>query len=197
MKNFILGPIPGSGIRAALALAVLLFPHIATAGVDECTLLVPHEVASAATKKFPRFRMPTSMDYRAADGSQKASQEEGGCMGIVTGRFDRSGRPGYLIGMASKTDRTGAVVIALPKGKGWRVELLDEWNDDRAPLFVASGGPGEYKRADALGGPVDSAKGEVLEFTCKNDVAIFGAIRSKLAAFCRKGSRWSHAWVSN
>ena len=178
------------------ALILLFVPMATTAGADHCSGLVRADAAKAAAANSPGFRMPLSTDNLAEDVEYNISNRGSGCLGVARGDFDGNGKQDYLIALTSRTGPGVAIVVVLRRKNGWSVERLNELAEGRSRLFVEASPPGKYEMTQTLDVPL-SEPGEVLAFTCKQSVAVFGATESSAVAYCRVGSSWQHVWISD
>lgn len=179
-----------------LTIALLLLLTLpAAAAEDACRMQIPASLQVALSKAFPRFRAPLAADNLPNDNEWDLNNGGKECLGVAIGDFDGDAASDVLLGLTSLHEPGGLVVVALARGKTWRLHPLDEWPYGRATLYVSTAEPGSYERTESSDGPLEPGEVDVLE--CPHAVAIFGQIDSSGVAYCYNHEKWLHAWVSD
>jgi len=178
----------------AMVAVVLIFCASHAHGVDSCKLQIPSSLAVALGKGFPKFRAPLSSDNLAENIELDMKEGGKGCLGVATADFDGDGVKDYLLGLTALRGSGALIVVALSRGKAWKLQALSEWPEDRDRLYVAVGKPGVYRRTEALHGSFEP--GEVDPMTCRHSAATFGAIEASRVAYCYNNRIWQHVWIS-
>lgn len=181
-------------MRAIAAAALILFAGPAL-GADSCEVQIPAALKVALGKAFPKFRAPMATDNLAEDIEWALKEGRNGCLGVAIADFDGDGTKDLLLGLTALKGSGAVIVVALARGKNWKLETLDEWSSDRNRLYVAADKPGVYRRTEALDGPLEP--GEINPLRCLHSVAIFGATESSGVAYCYNKQTWKHVWISD
>jgi hypothetical protein len=179
-------------IAVAAILIMLAGPIFAA---DSCEAQIPSSLKVALSKAFPKFRAPLATDNLAEDIEWDLKEGRKGCLGVAVADFDGDGTKDLLLGLTALRGSGALIVVALARGKNWKLETLNEWPEGRSRLYVAADKPGVYRRTEALDGPLEP--GEVNPLTCRHWVAIFGATESSGVAYCYNNHRWQHVWISD
>jgi hypothetical protein len=132
--------------------------------------------------------LPEDIEWDLKEGGK-------GCLGVAIADFDGDGTKDLLLGLTALKGSGARIVVALTRGKNWKLETLDEWSKDRNRLYVAADKPGVYRRTEALDGPLE--EGEVSLLKCLHAAAIFGATESSGVAYCYDNQNWQHVWISD
>jgi len=181
-------------MRAITAAALTLFAGPAL-GADSCQVQIPASLKVALAKAFPKFRAPIATDNLAEDIEWDLKEGRNGCLGVAIADFDGDGARDLLLGLTALKGPGALIVVALARGKSWKLETLDEWSRDRNRLYVAADKPGVYRRTEALDGPLEP--GEIDPLRCLHSAAMFGATESSGVAYCYNNHRWQHVWISD
>ena len=177
-----------------LASVFLLFAA-SVAAVDSCRRAMPPSLVTAIEKAYPAFRMPREMDNQARDVEYDRQSGGSGCLGVASADFDGDGVNDWLLGLSATQGDAALVVLALAHGKHWQLHVLSKWTHGRDRLYVEAGGPGIYRRSEALDGPVSGD--EVMMLDCAHVAAVFGAVESTGTAWCPVRRSWRHVQFSD
>ena len=166
----------------AISTAVLMLLGAPGIAADPCEVQIPSSLKVAVGKAFPNFRAPLSTDNLAEDIEWDLKEGRKGCLGVAIADFDGDGTKDFLLGLTALRGSGALVVVALARGKNWKLETLSEWPEGRDRLYVAVDKPGVYRRTEALDGPLEP--GEIDPLRCLHSAAVFGATESSGVAYC-------------
>jgi hypothetical protein len=180
-------------LAQALAFLMLLACKQATAG-DSCGPIFPPALRVAVEKQFPGYRLPAQTANNADDVQYNLAHGGTGCLGAVSGDFDRDGHQDVAFLAESGADVF--LMAALWRKQGWVVQKL--WlageSSLRSRLYVDVAGSGKY---DDLGLTDELEPGQVNSFLCESQVIVTGMTESTVVAFCKGESGWVHVWISD
>jgi len=179
----------------AISTALLMLLGAPGIAADPCEVQIPSSLKVAVGKAFSKFRAPLSTDNLAEDIEWDLKEGRKGCLGVAIADFDGDGTKDFLLGLTALRGSGALVVVALARGKNWKLETLSEWPEGRDRLYVAVDKPGVYRRTEALDGPLEP--GEIDPLRCLHSAAVFGATESSGVAYCYNNHRWQHVWVSD
>lgn len=162
---------------------------------DSCEVQLPSALKVALVKAFPKFRAPLATDNLAEDIEWDLKEGRNGCLGVAVADFDGDGTKDLLLGLTALKGSGALILVALARGKDWKLEPLNEWPEGRDRLYVAPNKPGVYRRTEALDGPLEP--GEIDPLTCSHSAAVFGATESSGVAYCYNNQKWQHVWISD
>lgn len=190
-------------IAALLCIALALSPRAAlAAGADACIAAVPASLVQPLRAKFPGYRLPTRSDEardlpKAAFDSLRRSCVNG-CVYVAAGDFDGSGRKGFALLLARDTPSTEArpvrLVVARREGSQWSIEELPAWCSGIGGCYVASVGPGTYRRSTSMSPPTEP--GDRMSLTLKRGGIASGTVEATSVVYSREGARWVYVWTS-
>ncbi len=162
---------------------------------DSCAVQIPSSLEVPLHNAFAKFRAPLSTDNLAGDIEWDLNAGRSGCLGVASADFDGDGTRDLLLGLTALSGSGALIVVALARGKNWKLETLDAWPAGRSRLYVAVGKPGVYQRTEALGGALEPCEMDPL--TCSHSAALFGATESTGVVYCYDNVKWQHVWIAD
>jgi hypothetical protein len=183
-------------MKYIIALTSLVLASPVYASSDRCSGKMPQELARVLVQKNADYRLPRESDNLKEDVAYNVSQKGTGCLAIATADFDGNGHADYLVALPAKDSKATLVMVALRRGRSWRLEPLTTWPDSQGRVFVEAHHAGLFEKTEALEGPVSEA-GEVLSMRCHHKTAVFGFTESSAVAYCWHQDKWQHVWISD
>ena len=173
-------------------------------GLDPCEQKLPSSLRAEFAKRFVGYRQIRVSDYEPAT-VESEKQYHGGspCIAAEGGDFDGNHEQDFVF-LAVKPSERLIAVVALRKGKTWRMEELwdlgiDPNSDHLGCCYANVLPPGRYENVyGTTPDPTEPPeRNERLEYTSTRQAPVVGGIESSGIAFFLSGGRWLHVWIQD
>lgn len=180
----------------ALMLGMFACIEAVAAPALECSEKVPSDLLLLLEKKYPDFRVPRlsdldrqSIDFDLTDGGD-------GCFAVTKGKFEDGVKQDVAILLTPVLGKSPYLVVAMPRGRAWRVDRLPAFCDDVKRCYVKTEKPGTYTQSEALDTP-PVRKNERDVLSSDHEVVFSGHLESTGIAYVYEKGRWLYVWVSD
>lgn len=121
---------------------------------DACDRVVPTSLRALLARRFPGYRVPREVDTHGPCVQDRERTSENRCVLATRGDFDGDGEQDVAVVMPSQTaSAPPALVVALRRRHGWKIERLTVGTDATVHHFVISTlHPGVYRETAAVRG---------------------------------------------
>jgi len=154
-----------------------------------CTRLLPGRLMHILEKIYPSYELARKTEEPAPG----VENDVPSCRGNAIDDFDGDGQQDYGVLLRRKGESAVRVVVALNRGRRYKVRTLGEWDGEPSDQYIDVIEPGEYESIET-----DTAEpGEVSEISSRYPGVITGTEESSGVAYFYKEGKWVHLWLSD